>query len=220
ISDERNEAEARIITAAQYSMRSDPGNNQVWIELFNGSIHTKPHEVEQYQQVAFSAYHLPIPLDQTQYAPLDVRPSLSSVLERLDRSNWQDTAALRRLMEHYKDLAFPAAALILGMLGVPVGIVSKRSGRVGGFAVGVMIVIVYYVLNVVCEFFVTTRVLPPLPAPGCRMRCFWPSRLCCSTGSADGNDGMNGLRPSCGVQPHCRYEGLANMGRSNAGPRE
>ncbi|OLD37838.1 MAG: hypothetical protein AUI21_08210 [Nitrospirae bacterium 13_1_40CM_2_62_10] len=161
ISDERNEAEARIITAAQYSMRSDPGNNQVWIELFNGSIHTKPHEVEQYQQVAFSAYHLPIPLDQTQYAPLDVRPSLSSVLERLDRSNWQDTAALRRLMEHYKDLAFPAAALILGMLGVPVGIVSKRSGRVGGFAVGVMIVIVYYVLNVVCEFFVTTRVLPP-----------------------------------------------------------
>ncbi len=41
------------------------------------------------------------------------------------------------------------------------GIVSKRSGRVGGFAVGVMIVIVYYVLNVLCEFFVTTQVLPP-----------------------------------------------------------
>jgi len=39
--------------------------------------------------------------------------------------------------------------------------VSKRSGRVGGFAVGVMIIIVYYVLNVLCEFFVTTRFLTP-----------------------------------------------------------
>jgi lipopolysaccharide export system permease protein len=64
-------------------------------------------------------------------------------------------------MEYYKDLAFPTASLIFGMLGVPVGIVSKRSGRVGGFTVGVVIVITYYVLNVLCEFFVTTQMLPP-----------------------------------------------------------
>jgi lipopolysaccharide export system permease protein len=64
-------------------------------------------------------------------------------------------------MEYYKDLAFPTAALIFGILGVPIGIVSKRSGRIGGFAVGVGIVIAYYVLNVLCEFFVTTLVLPP-----------------------------------------------------------
>jgi lipopolysaccharide export system permease protein len=64
-------------------------------------------------------------------------------------------------MEYYKDLAFPTASLIFCMIGIPVGIVSKRSGRVGGFAVGVMIVVVYYVLNVLCEFFVTTLILPP-----------------------------------------------------------
>ena len=47
------------------------------------------------------------------------------------------------------------------MIGVPVGIVSKRSGRMGGFAVGVTVVIVYYVLNVLCDFLVVTLVLPP-----------------------------------------------------------
>jgi lipopolysaccharide export system permease protein len=83
------------------------------------------------------------------------------VIERLNQTNWQDTDALRRLTEYYKDLAFPTASLIFCMIGIPVGIVSKRSGRVGGFAVGVMIVVVYYVLNVLCEFFVTTLVLPP-----------------------------------------------------------
>ena len=64
-------------------------------------------------------------------------------------------------MEYYKDLAFPTASLVFCLLGVPVGIVSKRSGRMGGFAVGVLVVIVYYMLNVACEFLVTTATLSP-----------------------------------------------------------
>jgi len=161
ISDERNPDEARIIAAAQYAVRHDAANNQVWIQLFEGTIHTKPPDAEQYQLASFSTYNLAIPLQQTQYSQVEERQSRQAVIEQLNRSNWEDTGALRRLMEYDKDLAFPTAALVFGMLGVPVGIVSKRSGRVGGFAVGVMIIIVYYVLNVLCEFFVTTRFLTP-----------------------------------------------------------
>jgi lipopolysaccharide export system permease protein len=79
----------------------------------------------------------------------------------LNQSQWRDPWALRRLTEHYKDMAFPTASLILCMLGVPVGIVSKRSGRIGGFAVGVAVVIAYYVMNVACEFLVTSTVISP-----------------------------------------------------------
>ena len=82
-------------------------------------------------------------------------------MARLNQSGWRDPAALRRLIEYYKDLAFPTASLIFCILGVPVGIVSKRSGRIGGFAVGVLVVIIYYMLNVACEFLVTTMVIPP-----------------------------------------------------------
>ena len=64
-------------------------------------------------------------------------------------------------MEYYKDLAFPTASLIFCLLGIPAGIASKRSGRIGGFAVGVFVVIVYYMLNVACEFLVTTAHLSP-----------------------------------------------------------
>lgn len=160
VSDERNPAEARIIVAEGYQMLNDAGTSQVGIRLINGSIHSKPHEPDQYQHVAFSSYDLKLSLNQTSYAA-DERPSREAVLDQLSRSNWQDTGALRRLTEYYKDLAFPTASFVFVMLGVPVGIVSKRSGRVGGFAVGVMIVILYYVLNVLCEFFVTTRLLPP-----------------------------------------------------------
>lgn len=161
ISDERNSDEARIIVASNYTVLKESGSNQVGLRLINGTIHARPHDLEQYQHVSFSTYDLTLSLDQSLYASAEERPSREVVIEQLNRTNWQDASALRRLMEYDKELAFPTAALVFGMLGVPVGIVSKRSGRVGGFAVGVMIIIVYYVLNVLCEFFVTTLILPP-----------------------------------------------------------
>lgn len=161
IADERNPAEARIIVASSYALLNDAGANQVGIRLVDGTVHSRPHDLEQYHQVSFASYDLRVSLDQSLYASAEERPSRASVLQKLEETHWTDTGALRRLMEYYKDLAFPTASLIFGMLGVPVGIVSKRSGRVGGFAVGVMIVVVYYILNVLCEFFVTTLLLPP-----------------------------------------------------------
>jgi lipopolysaccharide export system permease protein len=161
IADERTAGDARVIVADRYSILSDPGTNQVGIRLQNGTIHRRPYETEQDHQVMFSSYDLKIPVDQRLYAPIDERPSRQAIIAQLNQSNWRDTAALRRLMEYYKDLAFPTAALIFGMLGIPAGIVSKRSGRIGGFAAGVMIIVIYYVLNVLCEFLVTTLLLPP-----------------------------------------------------------
>jgi lipopolysaccharide export system permease protein len=161
ISDERNPAERRVIVAGGYRLINDPSRNQVGLRLTNGAIHTKPSEIAQYQQATFANYDLLLPVNQSVYAQADERPSREAVLEQLERSNWTDPGALRRLMEHYKDLAFPTASFIFAMLGVPVGIVSKRSGRVGGFAVGVAVVIVYYFLNVLCEFLVTTRIIHP-----------------------------------------------------------
>ncbi len=161
IADDRNPADNRVIVAGDYSLLNDPGSSQVGLRLLNGTIHSSPDDLEQYHQVSFSTYDLKLSLDQSVYASVDERPSREAVLAQLERTQWRDAGALRRLMESYKDLAFPTAALIFGILGVPVGIVSKRSGRIGGFAVGVGIVIAYYVLNVLCEFFVTTLVLPP-----------------------------------------------------------
>jgi len=161
ISDERNPTDARIIVAGGYSLLNDPGSNHVGIRLLNGTIHSRPHDFDQYQHISFSSYDLKLSLDPSLYAPAEERPARKAIIEQLDQSDWRDATALRRLMESYKDLAFPTAALIFGMLGIPVGIVSKRSGRIGGFTAGVAIIIVYYVLNVLCEFLVTTLWLLP-----------------------------------------------------------
>jgi lipopolysaccharide export system permease protein len=65
-------------------------------------------------------------------------------------------------MEYHKDIAFPVSTFVLGLLGVPIGIVSKRSGRAGGFAIGVLVIIGFYMFNVLGEFLVTTGFVAPV----------------------------------------------------------
>ena len=161
VSDERTAEEPRVIVAEQYQVLMDSANDQVALRLVNGVIHSRPDQIDQYQQISFTTYDLNLNLNQSGYATTEERPSYEQIMAQLAESRGKDPLALRRLMEYYKDLAFPTASLVFCLLGVPVGIVSKRSGRIGGFAVGVLIVVAYYVLNVACEFLVTTLVLPP-----------------------------------------------------------
>jgi lipopolysaccharide export system permease protein len=161
VSDERNAHDPRIIVAQQYEVIMDASTDQVALRLQHGVIHSRPDEADQYEHVSFASYDLKFPLNQSGYSTTEERPSYDAIVAQLVQSQWRDPTALRRLMEYYKDLAFPTASLVFCLLGVPVGIASKRSGRIGGFAVGVLVIIVYYVLNVACEFLVTTAALPP-----------------------------------------------------------
>lgn len=161
ISDERNPDDPRIIVAQHYQVLMDSSTDQVALRLQDGVIHSRPDAIDQYQFASFSSYDLRLSLNQSGYAPADERPTYDALIAQLNQSQWRDPGARRRLMEHYKDLAFPTASLIFCILGVPIGIVSKRSGRIGGFAVGVLVVIIYYVINVTCEFLVTTAMISP-----------------------------------------------------------
>ena len=161
ISDERNPADPKVIVAGEYMMLNETGSGQVGLRLINGTIHSRPHEADGYRQIGFETYDLKLALDQRLAPPAPERLPRAVIVERLNQAGWNDPLLLRQLLESYKDLAFPTAALVLGVLGAPVGIVSRRSGRTGGFTIGVMIVVAYYVLNVVCESLVTTGVIHP-----------------------------------------------------------
>jgi lipopolysaccharide export system permease protein len=161
VSDERNADNPRIIVAQQYEVIMDASTDQVALRLQHGAIHSRPSQADQYEYASFASYDLKFPLNQSGYSATEERPSYDAIIAQLAQSQWRDPSALRRLMEYYKDLAFPTASLVFCLLGVPVGIASKRSGRIGGFAVGVLVVIVYYMLNIGCEFLVATATLPP-----------------------------------------------------------
>jgi lipopolysaccharide export LptBFGC system permease protein LptF len=49
-------------------------------------------------------------------------------------------------VEYYKKFSLPVAALLLGFVGAPLGMVNRRSGRSGGFAMSAVVVLLYYLL--------------------------------------------------------------------------
>lgn len=160
ISDQRDSEKPYIIVAQSYQALNDPTRKKIGIRLFEGAIHHIPQDLQQYHQVGFSTYDFWIEVPTQRIGKVE-RLSYAEIIRRLDESNWTNTGSLRRLMEYYKDLGFPVATLLLGMLGLPVGIVSRRSGRAGGFAIGIAIILGFYLLNVFGEFLVTTMVVHP-----------------------------------------------------------
>ncbi|MBP0129675.1 MAG: LptF/LptG family permease, partial [Nitrospira sp.] len=123
ISDARNAANPRIIVAQQYEVLVDDASNQVALHLQQGFIHSRPNLRDEYEQTVFTSYDLKLSLTQSGYATTEERPSYHTIITQLTQSQWRDPSALRRLMEYYKDLAFPIASLVFCLLGVPVGIV-------------------------------------------------------------------------------------------------
>ena len=160
ISDRRDPGKPFIIVAQSYQIITDPQQKRFGIRLSQGAIHQIPPNLEEYHQVSFSTYDFWLQIPSQSYGTAE-RLDYEEIIRQLDESNWTDTGSLRRLMEYYKDLGFPVATLLLGMLGLPVGIVSRRSGRAGGFAIGVAIILGFYLLNVFGEFLVTTGVAHP-----------------------------------------------------------
>ncbi|WP_446744126.1 LPS export ABC transporter permease LptG [Silvibacterium acidisoli] len=51
------------------------------------------------------------------------------------------------LIELHKRFAYPAACLVLMLVGVPLGITSKRGGKSAGFVISILLVFTYYLLS-------------------------------------------------------------------------
>lgn len=161
VSDTRSPKDPRIIVAEAYHVFLDQENSQVALRLVNGVIHSRPDRADQYRLVSFTHYDIKLSLAHSAYSAAEERPTYEQIMTMIREGGTKDSTGLRRLMEYYKDLAFPAASLVFCLLGVPLGIVSKRSGRIGGFAVGVVVIVVFYLFNIAFDFLVTTMVISP-----------------------------------------------------------
>jgi len=65
-------------------------------------------------------------------------------------------------VELYKKIAIPFACLAFGLIGVPLGLIVRRGGRMVGLGVGVGLIIVYYVLLTIGEKLARTGAYMPL----------------------------------------------------------
>ncbi|MBE0596518.1 MAG: LPS export ABC transporter permease LptF [Desulfuromonadales bacterium] len=168
ISDERVGSTPSVILAQSGRIISDAEALTLTLRLENGTIHRRPLEAarESYQQVDFRIYDVNLHLGQ-QATAQEQRPKKAKEMltgELLGRLGTVDEAGERRALqiELHQRLTLPLAPLLFALVGVPLGIQSQRSGKGGGFALGLAVFLVYYLLFSLAETVATKTAVPAI----------------------------------------------------------
>lgn len=165
IYDLRIPEEPHLITAKKGSIQTDPEKGILLLQLVEGSLHKPGKTPQLYQRIIFTDYQLKFDLNMLFSKPLAIgseQVTASEIKQQIQESGVQDPRLLRKLQGYYRNYALPFACLLFGILGVSLGIHTRRAGRLGGFAMGIVVVGFYYILMVSGDFLVTARFFSPL----------------------------------------------------------
>jgi lipopolysaccharide export system permease protein len=187
ISDERDPDRPLLVTAREGALVRTPEEGMVGLLLRSGEIYrmsasggnaTATAERpaadpsggvfgaagpgDSVQHVRFDEYDLKLHL-KTSGGPVfgTVQEIRDEVARR--RAAGEPVARMLRLwLDSTKNFTFAAACFIFGVLGPALGLTAVRSGRMGGFAAGVALIIVYYTLTTVATALVVGERIPVL----------------------------------------------------------
>jgi lipopolysaccharide export LptBFGC system permease protein LptF len=76
--------------------------------------------------------------------------------------------------------ALPTACIVLALVGIPLGLSSKKGGKSSGFVLTILLVFLYYSISLIGVSFARQGHLSPLPGSGSPTSCFWSEEFFCS----------------------------------------
>lgn len=149
IFDTRLSSEPSTILAHRGRLYSNPQSMSVTLRLEDGSIHSVNSSLASYKKTSFKLYDIQLDLAAVAAKPGDKSKAELGLRELAQmRKTLKDSKQIREFTtEYHKKFAVPLACLIFGVLGVPLGITSRRSGKSRGFSVGIGVVLLYYIMQ-------------------------------------------------------------------------
>jgi LPS export ABC transporter permease LptG/LPS export ABC transporter permease LptF len=138
-----------IITTAESATVVSDSTQELLMRLRNGSRQeTINGQSQQYNISSFSKTDLPLtlgPQNEMHLGRLDtaIYALPMNVLEA--RTHGPD--ARRYLLELHTRFSYPVACFVLMLVGVPLGIISRRGGKSSGLVFTILLVLVYYILS-------------------------------------------------------------------------
>jgi LPS export ABC transporter permease LptG/LPS export ABC transporter permease LptF len=140
------------ITLAREGIVISEGRDRLHLHLTDGSIHeTEPKQPDHYQISTFRQTDIPIELPSTE------RKSDEPVPVRM-MNTWELPGQARRVnlvsapwywIEFHNRFALPTACVVLALVGIPLGLSSKKSGKSGGFVLTIVLVFAYYLVSLI-----------------------------------------------------------------------
>ena len=140
------------ITLAREGVVISESPDRLHLHLVDGSEHeTDPKKTDPYQISTFEQTDIPIELPSTENKSDESQPaSVMDTTALLHKAVASDSVTARwYLIEFHRRLALPTACFVLALVGIPLGLSSKKSGKSGGFVLTILLVFTYYVVSLI-----------------------------------------------------------------------
>ncbi len=138
-----------IITTAASATVANDNNQELLMRLREGARHeTVASQPQQYTISTFATTDMPLSLSQqsdVHLGRMDTAIYALPMQALMERAQGPD--GKRYQIELHSRFAFPAACLVLMLVGVPLGVNSRRGGKSSGFVFTILLVFVYYFLS-------------------------------------------------------------------------
>jgi lipopolysaccharide export system permease protein len=168
IYDERESEKVNTIFAQEGFLISNPSSQEVVLKLLNGNIHRFEPRTKAYQKMQFDAYDLKIEFGKTiadlQRKLKEHEMSIDEIKEKIKKMKAQGEDPTPQEVELHKRYAIPFACIVFALIGVPLGIQPRRSGRSYGFVFSILILLAYYVSLIAFEMLAVRKAVPAVLA--------------------------------------------------------
>ena len=136
------------VTMAQQGILVSEGPDRLHLHLSSGATHeTDSKSPDHYQITTFDETDIPIQIPQAETnkeqepAPISELPTsdLPAAALKTDRitRRWY-------FIEYHRRFALPTACVVLALVGIPLGLSSKKGGKSTGFVLTILLVFLYY----------------------------------------------------------------------------
>ena len=153
------------ISLARQGQLVNQGTDSLDLHLIDGSTHeADPKNPDQYQISTFETTDIPIRVPTAQSSQEHEPTSLGEIKfsELLRVARTSDPVTRRwNLIEYHRRLSLPTACVVLALVGIPLGLSSKKGGKSSGFVLTILLVFLYYSLSLIGVSFARQGKLSP-----------------------------------------------------------
>jgi LPS export ABC transporter permease LptG/LPS export ABC transporter permease LptF len=162
LADITDPANPRIIVA-RHGMAVSEGPQNVHLHLMYGQQHeTDPKNPEQYSITTFTTTDIPIQMPpENQGQPIPTTELGTHDLLLRARTTKDAGQSRSYMIEFNRRLALPTACLVLAMVGIPLGLSSKKGGKSTGIVLTIVLVFIYYFISLFGVSLARQGRLPP-----------------------------------------------------------
>lgn len=137
----------KVTLAESGILVNEPASNRMTLHLTGGATHEiDPQHPERYSVASFTGTDIPIPLEKSEGEVQERRvPPVLSLPELFAMTGRPEERQAALVELHYR-FALPVASVVLAMVGLPLGLYTRRGGKAFGLMLTILLVFVYYIV--------------------------------------------------------------------------